>query len=888
MKEANRILFDTWAERWQQGCLLGNGFMGQVVYGRPGEEIVELSHGAFFSGSGNVDPYPEKGAEAFTAARKAAREGDYEEVYRQTGRLMGKRGNYGTNLPVGKLYIGIEGQPPVSDYGRYLDLDSGIAGCIYGSGENRHLREAFTSHEDHVFACRMEQTGAEMTLTVSFDGGRNPFRTWVEGSVLYFETTALETVHSDGTEGTRLYGAVKICAEDDGGEDLCTEEVNLEKIGREESSLKEAGSKKASLGDVGREESTSRIKVSGAKCAVLYLSMDVWTAGKEAEETETEKNARKHVKEWVNHEIGEYPDLRERHTADIRALMGRQKLKLGRWREESGLSPEQRKNREQNGKQVKCAKERTSENSEHTEMPLSAGELLDLVRQGGDNRRLTELMYQYGRYLLLSSSRQDSPLPAHLQGVWNDDVACQIGWTCDMHLDINTQMNYWISEPGNLRECHQPLFDWMEKRLIPNGRLTARKCYGYGGWVGELVSNAWGYAAPYWNESLSPCPTGGIWQATDYMEHYRYGQDREFLSKRVLPVIGEAVSFFLEYLFEDGEGHLLGGPSISPENAFLVNGKKYFASTGCTYEMVMIRELFLQYVESCRELGIGEGQEGEMAADQEQESRKAGQEQEGGPAAERKKEPEWGEAAEEKREPDWEELRCRVEKALPRLLPYRILPDGTLAEWNHDYEAADSQHRHTSHLLGLFPYGQITPEGTPALAKAAAASIKAKLTPYENWEDTGWARSLLALYSARLGEAEQAYRHLVSMQTILTGGNLLVMHPPTRGAGSFMEVYELDGNTGFSMAVMEMLIQSHGDCIHLLPALPEMWSEGKLEGAVVRGGILLDLYWEQGKPVKVTLLSGSDRRVKLRNGETVREYTLKAGQKISVSWHSGF
>lgn len=885
MEEGNRILFDTWAESWQQGCLLGNGFMGQVIYGRPGEEIVELSHGAFFSGSGNVDPYPEKGAEAFAASRKAALEGDYEEIYRQTGRLMGKRGNYGTNLPVGKLHIGIEGQSPVSDYRRYLDLDRGIAGCSYGNVRNRHLREALTSHEDHVFACRMEQTGAEMTITVSFDGGRNPYRTWAgDDGILCFETAALETVHSDGTEGSRLYGAVKLCAADSRGEQICPEKFSL------------------------KEESFG-IRVCGAKCVVLYLSMDVWTNENGTEEAKKAENVREAVMRCVCRGLEEYSGLRERHSADIGALMGRQRLKLGQWREEVWeLREEQSRKAEQDGNQEQnCGKGQKEAIAE-----LSAGELLDQVRQGGDNRRLTELMYQYGRYLLLSSSRQDSPMPAHLQGVWNDDVACRIGWTCDMHLDINTQMNYWISEPGHLSECHEPLFDWMEKHLIPNGRLTARKCYGYSGWVGELVSNAWGYAAPYWNESLSPCPTGGIWQASDYMEHYRYGQDRDFLRKRVLPVIGEAVSFFLEYLFEDRDGYLVGGPSISPENAFWVNGKKYFASTGCTYEMVMIRELFLQYTEICRELGIGEGQGGEpgtersrgyeLRAEQDGECRLGSKREKEGNLR-TKQDREWERCAEQEKESvseaegekgcelrtgqgqDWEEMLCQVERALPRLLPYRILPDGTLAEWNHDYEAADLQHRHTSHLLGLFPYGQITTEGTPALAKAAAASIKAKLTPCENWEDTGWARSLLALYSARLGDANQAYRHLVSMQTILTGGNLLVMHPPTRGAGSFMEVYELDGNTGFSMAVMEMLIQSHENCIRLLPALPKMWPEGKLEGAAVRGGILLDLYWEQGTPVKITLLSGTDRKVTLRYADTVRKYTLRAGQKIDIRWH---
>lgn len=831
MSEENRIIFDTWAERWQQGCLLGNGFMGQVIYGRPEEEIVELSHGSFFSGSGNVDPYPEKGVEAFAAARKAALEGDYEEVYRQTGNLMGKRGNYGTNLPVGKLHIRIQGQPAVSDYSRFLDLDRGIAGCGYGCADNRHLREAFTSHKDHVFACLMEQTGSEMGLTISFDGGRNPFRTWVEDGLLCFETAALETVHSDGTEGTRLLGAVKLCAAGSREEEICPEEVTGE-------------------GDC------ARIKVSGAKRAAIYLAMEVWTKGKGTEAAETEKG-KEYVKSCVCHGLEEYVGLRERHSADVGALMGRQSLKLGRLESRQSRTTGQSRDQGQSDK----AEQNGKTSQEAADEVPSAEKLLERVKQGGDNRRLTELMYQYGRYLLLSSSRQDSPLPAHLQGVWNDDVACQIGWTCDMHLDINTQMNYWISEPGNLGECHEPLFQWMEERLIPNGRLTARKCYGFHGWVGELVSNAWGYAAPYWNESLSPCPTGGIWQASDYMEHYRYGQDGDFLRKRALPVIGEAVSFFLEYLYEDGEGRLVGGPSISPENAFLVNGKKYFASMGCTYEMAMIRELFLQYEEICRELGIGG-------------------EREGGPEQKQEEIPE----TEQEQRIDWEDLLCQVKKALPRLLPYRILPDGTLAEWNHDHEAADLQHRHTSHLLGLFPYSQITPESTPELARAAAASIKAKLTPYENWEDTGWARSMLALYSARLGEGEQAYRHLVSMQTILTGENLLVMHPPTRGAGSFMEVYELDGNTGFSMAVMEMLIQSHGTYIRLLPALPRAWPEGKLEGAVVRGGITLDLDWEQGRPVKVTLLSGTEKKVILRYGETVRECTLKAGEKRSIEW----
>lgn len=825
MTRENQILFDTWAEAWQQGCLLGNGHMGQVIYGRPGEEIVDLSHVAFFSGSGNVDPYPAQGPEAFARAREAALKGNFREVYEQTGKMMGKRGNYGTNLPVGKLRIRIgDGNVDTGilrDYRRFLDLDRGLAGCAYripdvcgafpggrdgvadrktsggtdsiagrdGKSEGtetaricgrHHRREAFASHPDQVFVYYLEETdgGKEpgsLSLDISFDGGRNPFRTWEEEGLLCFQTRALETVHSDGTEGTWLQGAVRACAE--------------------------------------------------GNRAVLYLAMETWVEDNDA------GKAWQQVKARVCHGMADYAGLRQRHVQDIGVFMGRQKIWLGKKEDQADA-----------GKDTgTMEKQDAMEGSDTMERPEAgqgkgAQTLLEEVRKGGDNRRLTELMYQYGRYLLLSSSRQDSPLPAHLQGVWNDDVACQIGWTCDMHLDINTQMNYWISEPGGLGECHEPLFRWMEQCLVPNGRLTARKCYGYAGWVGELVSNAWGYAAPYWNESLSPCPTGGIWQASDYLEHYRYGRDKDFLEKRALPVIGEAVAFFLDYLCEDGNGHLVGGPSISPENAFLAEGGKYYASLGCTYEMAMIRELFLEYVEICRELGIGEEQA----------------------------------------------LLDRVQRTLPRLLPYRILPDGTLAEWNHDYLAADSQHRHTSHLLGLFPYSQITPEDTPDLARAAAASIQAKLTPYENWEDTGWARSLLTLYSARLQDGDQAYRHLRSMQTILTGSNLLVMHPPTRGAGSFMEVYELDGNTGFAMAVMEMLVQSHGDCIRLLPALPGDWPEGCLEGAVLRGGITLDLYWEQGRPVKIGVLSQKEKSVEFCFGCERWKVSLLAGRKERI------
>lgn len=774
MKREDKIWFDSPGTVWHEACPLGNGFMGQMIYGGIGEERIDLSHIAFFSGSDTVNPYREDAVTAFSAAREAAKREDYEEVSCRIQQFMGKRGNYGTNLPVGTLRLSFIREREAVSYSRFLDIREGICGVNLRWEKGRQRREAFSSHADGVFAMYLEDTSSVgLCFSVSFGSEGCPYRVYEEEGRLCFDVQALEHVHSDGKEGVCLGGMVRVCTE----------------------------------GGISKTEK-GRIFVDGARRAVLYLAMETDYRTNPKELCGHERIDRSVLSGRISGGLEDYGKIKHRHCMDISARMDRQRLVL-------------------EGGEAFCGK--------------SGRFLVEGVRRGGDNRRLTELMYQYGRYLLLSSSREDSPLPAPLQGVWNDNVACRIGWTCDMHLDINTQMNYWISEPGRLGESHLPLFEWMEKRLIPHGRETARLCYGLEGWVGELVSNAWGYAAPYWDRSLSPCPTGGIWQASDYMEHYRFSQDRDFLRKHVLPVLEEAVLFFLSYLFEDEKGRLVGGPSISPENSFLSRGKKQYASNGCTYEMLMIRELFLEY----KEIGEELREEGLCAPS----------------------------------------LLKQVKEALPRLLPYRIRKDAALAEWDHDLEASDPQHRHTSHLLGLFPYSQITPEKTPELAEAAAASVRGKLTPYENWEDTGWARAMLALYSARLHDGKEAGRHLRSMQTVLTGPNLMVMHPPTRGTATRRPVYELDGNTGFSMAVMESLVQSHDGCVRILPALPPEWPNGSLLGAAVRGGIILDIHWKNGHLKEVWAESPKDMQTVFVFGECRKSVQLKAGrQYVNLSF----
>ena len=436
------------------------------------------------------------------------------------------------------------------------------------------------------------------------------------------------------------------------------------------------------------------------------------------------------------------------------------------------------------------------------------------LNDGDERQKKLKYLFQYGRYLLLSSSREDSLLPAHLQGIWNDNVACRIGWTCDMHLDINTQMNYWPSEITNMSETAKPLFRWIKEELAAEGAQTAEESYGLEGWVGEVVSNAWGFAAPYWASPLAPCPTGGIWVMMQMWEHYQYTGDIIFLRDELYPLLEAAVIFFVSYVFkEKPSGYYIGGPSISPENSFLYQGKPYQISNGCTYEILMIRELFTVYLKA-------------------------------------------GEYIEETDT----RLQSEVEEKLEGLLPYRITAEGTIAEWKHELAQADRQHRHTSHLLGLYPFSQINPEDTPELCKAAERTLQGKLIPAANWEDTGWARAMLILYEARLRHGDKAWEHIKCMMDQLLEPNDMVFHPPTRGAGAFDHVYELDGNTGLTSCIAEMLLQSHQGILRLLPALPKEWDSGEIKGLRARGNVLVELAWEENKLQRAVFTADRDRR----------------------------
>lgn len=462
-----------------------------------------------------------------------------------------------------------------------------------------------------------------------------------------------------------------------------------------------------------------------------------------------------------------YERIKEEHEKDVSSLMKRMSLQL----------------------------------LEESEKPLSSEALLRKAAEGDEeaSKRLTELYFQYGRYLLASSSRPGSQ-PANLQGIWNKEFFPS--WDSKYTININTQMNYWPAENCALGECHQPLFELL-RRMHDKGKKVAEEMYGCRGFVAHHNTDIWGDCAPqdiyipatYW-------VMGAAWLCTHVWNHYLYGGDIRFL-KEMYPVVEDAILFFLDFMTEEN-GVLLTCPSVSPENSYrLENGQVASVCMGASMDIEILRELTEQYLKMVQVLDVDN------------------------------------------------EVSQKVRRMMKKLPPIRVGSKGQILEWQKEYEEMEPGHRHMSHLYALYPGNQITVDETPELARAAEYTLSQRIL--YGGGHTGWSCAWIIAFWARLGRGEKALENLMKLWRESTFPNFMDKHPwDTHG------VFQIDGNLGATAAICEMLVSANEKRVCLLHALPPAWQSGKVAGICIPGGGEADIIWENGTLVKCTIHAKKD------------------------------
>ncbi|MCR2807047.1 glycoside hydrolase family 95 protein [Paenibacillus soyae] len=768
-----RLWYEKPAASWDEGLPLGNGRLGAIAFGKPSDERIALNEDSLWYGGPRNRNNPDA-KRHLPLIRKLLREGKPGEAQRlaETA-LSGVPESQRHYVPLCDLSIRVEHEErAVESYVRELQLTTGISRVRYETGGVRYERELFVSYPDQALVARLTSSSAEgvsMRLRLT----RGPGNRYYDELIQAGPDTIVMRGHGGGDGGV----AFRVCLK----------------------AVADSGKVKA-VGEY--------LTVEGAECVTLLL-----TAATTYRYDDPEKECLEAAGKAA--ELS-YEALRMRHALDVRAFMSRVSLELGGGEEGTqalGAATA-------HGEVSRVSAGDDAANAE-TAYLLPTDCRLERLRDGGEDPSLFALYYQFGRYLLVASSRPGS-LPANLQGVWNEHM--QPPWDSKYTININTQMNYWPAEAGNLPECHEPLFDHIG-RMAENGRVTAREMYGCRGFVAHHNTDLWGDTAPqdvympatYW-------PMGAAWLCLHLWEHYEYGRSRPFL-RRVYPIMRETAAFFEDFLTETASGLLVTSPSVSPENTYILpGGERGILCEGPAMDNQILSGLFSACIMAADELGT----DSELVR-------------------------------------LWKELSGRLPK--PGIGRY-----GQLMEWMEDYEEAEPGHRHISHLFALYPGNGIDPRTTPELAQAARVSLERRLA--RGGGHTGWSRAWIINLWARLEDGEQAYDNLRALLEHSTLPNLFDNHPP----------FQIDGNFGGTAGIGEMLLQSHAGCIHLLPALPGAWPSGHARGLRARGGFELSIAWRDGRLSEASIRADRSAPCAIRVTE---EVVVEDGSGHAVSVERG-
>jgi len=768
------------AEYFEQTLVLGNGKMGASIFGGTGTDKIFLNDITLWSG-GPVDAYMNKDAHTnIPAIRTALKNEDYEAADQLQRKVQGKFSE--SYAPLGTLYIDFQHNGTISNYRRELNISKAAAKVTYMAGNTGYTREYFISYPDQVMVIKLGTSDTyQLNFTIRFASQMNH----------QISTAGKEIIASGIAPGIAKPNYLG--------------EVNNAVVFDENSGTRFSAciAIKNTDGDVVVTDSS--IGVSNGTSATLLISVATSFNGFDKDPVKYGVDHKAIARKQLDNALSKsVKKLQKDHYNDYLNYFSRVHLDLG----------------------------------STTASDLPTDERLRQYVTGKEDKNLEILYFQYGRYLLISSSRTPG-VPANLQGLWNPYM--RPPWSSNYTMNINLEENYWLAESTNLPEMHMPLLTFINN-LAKTGRITAQTFLGTkNGWTACHNSDIWamsnpvgdfGNGDPLWANWYM----AGAWLSTHLWEHYLFTQDRDWLKNEGYELMKGAALFCLEWLIEDSNGNLITSPSTSPENRYITD-KGYHGATlyGATGDIAMARECMAQTIEATKILGIDA------------------------------------------------EFRMQLENALKKLRPFQIGEKGHLMEWYHDWEDEDPKHRHQTHLFGLHPGHQISPVSTPDLAAACRKTLEIK-----GDETTGWSKGWRINLWARLHDGNRAYkmyRELLryvdpdGMRTNYSGGggtypNLFDAHPP----------FQIDGNFGGAAAVAEMLVQSGSGEIRLLPALPDAWQNGSISGICTRGGFVVDMTWSNGKVTEALITSKGGNKCRVIIGNGVHELDLKPGKKAKIKF----